>query len=125
MAVEVKKVQQFIKTAYLGNHQINVNNSYFFRDISNMQLNWEILENSKVIEKGTIANLAVAPRENTNITLPVKTKLKADKEYFLNVRYTLKQAEPFLEKGYELAYEQFDLDKEPGSRPHLQLLKAL
>ena len=111
MAVEVKKVQQFIKTTYAGNHQINVNNSYFFRDISNTQLNWELLENGKAIERGNIANLAVAPRENITLTLPVKTKMKAGKEYFLNVRYTLKQAEPFLEKGYEVAYEQFDLTK--------------
>jgi beta-galactosidase len=111
MAIEVKKVQQFIKTAYLGDDKITVNNSYFFKNIDNTQLTWEVVENGKVIEKGTIANLAVAPRESINLTLPIKTKLNAAKEYFLNVRYTLKQAEPFLEKGYEVAYEQFDLNK--------------
>ncbi|MEJ5960938.1 glycoside hydrolase family 2 TIM barrel-domain containing protein [Pedobacter immunditicola] len=111
MAVEVKKVQQFIKTAYLGDHQVSINNSYFFRDINNTQLNWEIVENGKVIEKGTVKSLTVAPRESINLSLPVKTKMKANKEYFLNVRYTLKEAEPFLEKGYEVAYEQFDLTK--------------
>ncbi|UKJ06803.1 glycoside hydrolase family 2 TIM barrel-domain containing protein [Solitalea lacus] len=107
MAVEVKKVHQFIKTAYLGNNKISINNSYFFRNIDNTQLNWELVQNGKVIEKGTVPTLSVAPRQSISIDLPIKSKQQNGNEYFLNVRYTLKQAEPFLEKGYEVAYEQF------------------
>jgi beta-galactosidase len=109
MAIEVKKVHQFIKTTYKGNNSISINNSYFFRRIDNTQLHWELLENGNIIEKGSVSQLSVAPRETITIDLPVKKTLKAGKEYFLNVRYSLKEAEPFLEKGYEVAYEQFAL----------------
>ncbi|MBB5634577.1 beta-galactosidase [Pedobacter cryoconitis] len=111
MAVQVKKTHQFIKTTYSGNNQVKINNSYFFRNIEHTQLNWEIIENGKIIDKGTIANLAVGPRSEITVALPVKFKQQAGKEYFLNVHYVLKEAEPFLEKGYEVAYEQFALNK--------------
>ncbi len=111
MAVEVKKVYQYIKTSWVGNHRIQINNSYFFKNIDNIQLNWELIENGKLLEKGSVQTLTVAPRQSITIDLPVKTKQQTGKEYFLNVHYVLKQAEPFLEKGYEIAYDQFALNK--------------
>ena len=106
MAIEVKKVYQHIKTKYNGNNSIEVKNGYSFRDLSNMQLNWELLEDGKIIERG-VQNLNVTPGQVSNISIPVKTTAKTGKEYYLNIRYNLKAAEPFLEKGYEIANEQF------------------
>lgn len=113
MAVEVRKVYQYIKTKYDGNNKIDVNNSYFFRDLKNLQLNWELLENGKVVEKGSVQDLNIAPRQSSSFMLPVKSKIKSGNEYFLNVRYALKNAEPFLEKGYEIAYDQFHYSGSP------------
>ncbi len=107
MAEEVRKVYQYIKTSYEGGNKITVNNSYFFRNTDNVQLVWELLEDGKQVEKGTVAALAIAPRETKLISLPLQTKQKEGKEYFLNLYYQLKEAEPFLEKGYNIAYEQF------------------
>lgn len=115
MAVELKKVHQFIKTTYNGTNQINVNNSYFFRDISNVQLNWELVENGKVIQNGVVANLNIGPRQTQTLTLPFKTNYKEGSEYFLNVYYRLKTPEPFLEKGFDIAYEQLALAGQPGT----------
>ncbi len=109
MAVEVKKVHQYIKTKYAGNNQVEVENSYFFRDISNFMLKWELLENGKVIQTGTLPNLDVQPRSRKTINVPFKNNFKNGSEYFLNVRYFLKDAEPLIEKGYEQAYEQLAL----------------
>ncbi|MFA6278211.1 MAG: glycoside hydrolase family 2 TIM barrel-domain containing protein [Pedobacter sp.] len=110
MAIEAKKVYQFIKTSYLGNNQISVNNSYFFRDIANVQLNWEVLEDGKIVQSGIVADLNIAPRQTLTITLPFKNNYKAGKEYFLNLHYVLKTPEPFLEKGYDISYEQLALN---------------
>ncbi|WP_316765393.1 glycoside hydrolase family 2 TIM barrel-domain containing protein [Pedobacter frigiditerrae] len=107
MAIEAKKVYQFIKSSYIGNKQISINNSYFFRDISNFQLKWEVLEDGKIVETGLLNELPVGPRATQTFTLPIKTTVKTGKEYFLTLRYLLKTDEPFLEKGYELATEQF------------------
>jgi len=115
MAVQVKKTHQFIKTKYLGDDKISINNSFFFRNINNVQLNWEITENGRITEKGSISSLDIAPRQSLTLSLPVKTKKQAGKEYFLNVHYVLKQAEPFLEKGYEVAYDQFALQTAESS----------
>ncbi|QEC58409.1 DUF4981 domain-containing protein [Flavisolibacter ginsenosidimutans] len=111
MAVEVKKVYQHIKSKLAGN-ELTISNGYFFKDLSNVQLNWEVIEDGRLIEKGEEKNLRLAPQQNATLLLPVKTKHKAGKEYFINVRYTLKEAEPFLEKGYEIAYEQFALSEQ-------------
>ncbi len=107
MAVEIKKVYQHIKTIYKGNNQIEIRNGYFFRNLDHAQINWELLENGKLVEKGIIASVNIKPQESQTVSLPVKTAPKNGKEYFLNIRYNLKNAEPFLEKGYEIASEQF------------------
>jgi beta-galactosidase len=112
MAVEIKKVHQFIKSS-LNKNELTIRNSYFFRNLDNVQLTWELQEDGKVIEKGTINQLSVAPQQSTVVTFPVKSRQKESKEYFINVHYTLKQAEPFLEKGYEIAYDQFALSSIP------------
>ncbi|NII81874.1 glycoside hydrolase family 2 TIM barrel-domain containing protein [Pedobacter sp. SG908] len=125
IAVELKKVHQYIKTTFNGTNQINVNNSYFFKDISNVQLNWELVEDGKVVQTGVVNNLNVGPRQTETLTIPFNTKFAAGKEYFLNVRYRLKNAEPFLEKGYEIAYEQIALAGAPKANTYAAGKKAL
>lgn len=117
MAIEVKKVYQHIKSSYNGNNTVTVHNGYFFRDLANYQLNWELLEDGKVTEKGTVKELAVAPQQTATVNLPVKSTAGAGKEYFLNVRYVLKQQEPFLPAGFEIASEQFAWGKGAAVAP--------
>nr|WP_295872471.1 glycoside hydrolase family 2 TIM barrel-domain containing protein [uncultured Chitinophaga sp.] len=117
MAIEVKKVYQHIKSSYSGSNAVTVQNGYFFRDLANYQLNWELLEDGKVIEKGTVKDLSVAPQQKTIIHLPLKSAVRAGKEYFLNVRYVLKQPEPFLPAGFEIASEQFAWGKGEAVAP--------
>jgi beta-galactosidase len=107
MAIEVKKVYQSIKTKYDGQNNIEITNSYFFRDLANVNLLWELLENGKLIEQGTISALTIKPQQTFMISLPVKTKPRNGKEYFLNIRYKLRNNEPLLDSGYEIAAEQF------------------
>lgn len=110
MAVEMKKVYQYIKTNYLGNNKIAVKNSYSFRNLQNVQLHWFVLEDGKKIAGGQILNLQVQPGDSAVLTLPIKIKEKAGKAYHLNLQYLLQSPEPFLEKNYEIAYEQFALN---------------
>ncbi len=106
MAVELKKVHQYIKTRYKGSNVINIANTYFFKNLNNVELQWQLLEDGKIVAKGTGPVLSIAPRSDADITLPVKASIRDNKEYFLNVSYRLKKEEPFLEKGYEIAHEQ-------------------
>ncbi|MDF2193426.1 glycoside hydrolase family 2 TIM barrel-domain containing protein [Paraflavitalea sp. CAU 1676] len=109
MAIEVKKVYQHIKTIKKSNTEISVRNGYFFRNLDNFQLNWELLEDGKAVAKGSIPQLSIAPQQQLDLAIPYKNKISEGHEYFLNITYTLKDAEPFLEKGYVIAAEQLPL----------------
>jgi beta-galactosidase len=111
MAVEVKKVYQHIKTKLNGTNELTVTNGYFFRNLDNVQLSWKLLENGLEVEKGIVPLTAIAAGQNKVIALPLKKNQKTGNEYFLNVYYELKQAEPFLDAGHVLAYDQFELAK--------------
>lgn len=108
MSYEVKKVYEHVKTssADAKSGKITVTNGYFFRDLANFQLNWSLVEDGKVVEKGIVADINIAPQTSKDVTIAYKTKLKANKEYFLNIVYTLKKEEPFLPAGYDQADEQ-------------------
>lgn len=129
---EVKHIQQNIKfyEEDLAKGKISVKNWYFFRDLSNYELKWEILENGKSIQKGIIQNLNVLPQQKETIQIPYKTTFKKGKEYFLNVEAFLKTKEPLLNKGYKIAYQQFLVQKgksveqevsKPDSKIHYNL----
>ncbi len=113
MAIELKRVHQFIKTS-INEKDLKINNTYFFRNINNVKLDWEIVTNGKVVEKGTVIDLNLQAQQSKTITLPFKVKMDPTKEYFLNVSYKLKTAEPFLEKDYEIAANQFALSGSPA-----------
>jgi beta-galactosidase len=120
-AYEVKKVYQNIATAWKdsADYTIHVKNKYYFRDLSNYTLHWELIEDGKPVKSGTIESLAVLPQQTAEFRIPVKYNREPDKEYFLNVNYQLKTAEPFLPQNYVIAYEQL-----PVAIPAVQTLHA-
>lgn len=107
MAVEVKKVYQHIHTTLGQGDSLTIRNGYFFRDLSNYRLVWEILEDGKPVQRGTISDLKAGPQQTISLLLPIKVSTKVGSEYFLNVRYQLKTKEPFIPAGYEIAASQF------------------
>lgn len=116
MAMEVKKVYQHIKTKWKGNNNISIKNGYFFKALDNVQVRWVLQENGLVKETGFINSIAIAPQQEKDYSIPFKTVLKADNEYQLNIYYQLKNAEPFLPQGYEVAAEQFLLNNLPATK---------
>jgi beta-galactosidase len=110
-AYEVKKVYQNIAVTLSNkaNSEITVRNKNFFRDLSNCYISWSLLENGKNVQSGKVENLDIAPLQTKKYALPITYAKSADKEYYLNVKFLLKTAEPLLEKDYETASEQFAL----------------
>ncbi len=109
---EVKHIQQNIKfyPSNLSKGDIKIKNWYFFRDLTNYKLSWEIIADGKVVEKGNIAEINVKPQQTKILNIPYQTKIKSGVEYFLNVNATLKADEPLLKADHEVAYEQFPLN---------------
>ena len=109
---DIKKVQQFIKTKLIDakKGEVEVNNSWFFRDLSNFTMNWELLEDGKIVSNGKVNDLNIGPRTSSILTLPIPAKLSEDKEMLLNVTYSTKADEPGIPKDYILASEQLKLN---------------
>ncbi|MFI1772044.1 glycoside hydrolase family 2 TIM barrel-domain containing protein [Thalassobellus citreus] len=110
-AFEVKNVLQNIHTSWKNKDEISITifNEFFFKDLSNVSLHWTLLLDGIEAESGTINDLDINPQQDKTYTLPVHLKGKTYQEAFVNISYTLKEKEPFLLKGFEIATEQLHL----------------
>lgn len=92
----------------VADNKIKVKNENFFRDLGYVTMHWTLLADGKPVEQGEIANLDIAPQQTKEFTLPYDLA-KYPGERLLNVDFNLKEAEPLMEKGQTVAYQQLDL----------------
>lgn len=111
---EVKKVHQSIAIEAVdlgGWHldqkvQLSVRNKFYFQSLENYLLNWEIIENGRIVEQGRGITLSAKASSAERIEIGFQTRLKEGNEYFLNVDVVLKQGQPLLPKDHIVAQEQ-------------------
>jgi len=117
---EVKHIQQNIKfyKKDLNEKLIKIKNWFFFRNLSNYKVDWEIIENGLAVEHGTISDLNIGAQDEKDIKIPYITRVEAGKEYFLNLKATLKNDEPLLKKGFQIGYEQIPLNPHSYTNPY-------
>ena len=113
---EVKKVQQNIGFALAKNslNKIMVTNKHFFSDLSAYQLNWQLIEDGKVVDSGTNLPLNVPAQQTKILTLALQYKQQVGKEYFINLQATLRQDQGLLAAGHIVAEEQLALPSLPN-----------
>ncbi len=107
-AWEMKYVYQSVLTRLVDTKPtIEIFNENFFKNLDNVQLNWELMVDGKVTKSGKIQEINLKAQQRTNLQIPVKMPENTGKEVFLNLTYTLKKEEPLLPKGFEIAKDQF------------------
>ena len=108
---EVKKVYQNVKIRNkdIKNGTIELENGYYFRNLENYYLTWELLENGNSIQSGKENNIDIEPRMKKSVKLDLKYTPKSGKDYALTVNIKLKTDEPLVEKDYVIAQEQIVL----------------
>ncbi|MHA1213755.1 MAG: glycoside hydrolase family 2 TIM barrel-domain containing protein [Candidatus Hodarchaeales archaeon] len=109
---EVKKVYQYIKTypIDLKKGKILVCNNYSFKDLKFVEMDWEITENGKIIHQGKISELDLVPSQKKEFILKYDhLSFDVNSEYFLMIKYRLKQNTIWAEKGFVVAWDQFKL----------------
>jgi beta-galactosidase len=116
---EVKKVYQPIqlRAGDLTRGEIELQNwNDFLPAEAWLAADWRVVCDGRIVQTGSLDDLALAPREKKRITLPLTrpAQLAPGAEYFLEVRFSLKSATPWAEAGHEVAWEQFSL---PWSEP--------
>lgn len=107
-AFEMRNVYQNILTSWenQATATIKVYNEFSFKDLGNVSLHWKLILDGKEDASGFIDNLDINPNQSQSYKLPINLDGKQFQEAFINVTYHIKQDEPFLPKGFEIATEQ-------------------
>lgn len=112
---EVKKVYQNVHFREDQNNklQFKIINNFFFSNLNEYDLNWELLEDGKVIIHKSIPDFNLEPQDTVAVDLhsELASLLKEDHEYFVNFSVRVKTESLGLTQGYEIAKDQFHIQE--------------
>lgn len=123
--LEVKKVYQYIGFG-LGavtddSVTLNLTNKYFFTDLDRFGLQWQLIEDGKVLKRGKATLQNTTPGQSVSIAMPIsQPKLKPGAEYFLNIGLKRKAKTLYAKAGHVVASEQFKLPYAVAKAPTLE-----
>ena len=120
---EVKKVYEPVQFTYLKDGKIKIENKNFFVDFSDKTISWNLLENGKVVFSKENISLDLAPQRTKIIKLKGLSKLKRESEYILQVHLIQSKDKNLIPKGYEVAWDEFILQKGIPRQKSLQKAK--
>ena len=113
-AYEVRyQYRNILTTAGVNPGVINIYNENFFVDLSRYRLLWAVEADGTPVRTGIVENLDVAPQATRTLDLGIG-RMPEGRVVTLTVRYQLKEADPLLPAGHEVAYDQFVLRDEPA-----------
>ena len=93
--------------------KVEVYNEFFFTNLADYALEWELMQDGVVTKAGRIENIDVAPQQRKQFTLGYTAAdiCPKAKEVLVNVNYTLKNKQPLLNIGYVVAEQQMTLSE--------------
>jgi len=109
---EVKKVYQriHIEPVDILSGKVSVQNEYDFLNLDFVNVSWELTADGKVLQKGTLPQMSLSPKEEQQIDIPFdKPQLEAGAEYFLKIIFALAKDTGWAAKGHIVAWDQFKL----------------
>ncbi len=126
---ELKKMQEpvLVEPLDLEAGTFRVTNRYAFSDLSGLDVNWTLSADGRVLQSGTLLPLGTPPDESTVLNVPYQRPgLLPGTEYWLTLHFTIKSAQPLLDKGHEVAWAQFLMPFEvPQSVWHYDRMPSL
>ncbi|NOR88593.1 MAG: DUF4981 domain-containing protein, partial [Bacteroidales bacterium] len=106
---EVKKVYQYLKFKKIGN-AVRIYNHYHYRNLSEFDFYWSILQDGKQIMDGKLDHFAAAPNDSIIFKIPQNESLtEQNVEYILEISVREKDSTDLIPVGHEVAWEQFEL----------------
>lgn len=109
-AWEVKQVYQDIHTSLDDpSGRISIYNERFFKDLSEVTLNWQLALDGEVVKSGIISDLKVKPQDTASYALPIDLKGKDFQEAYVLITYRLKRENGLLKKNHAIASDQLFL----------------
>lgn len=128
---EVQHVYQpvWMKEEDLPAGRIEVTNHYDFTDLAELEGEWSLLEDGRVIAFGDIDAPSVAPGGKETLNVPFLDRVPEEAgELLLEVRWALRETTPWAPAGWVVARDQFVVDRDdsfelaetPGSAPEIE-----
>ncbi len=123
-AFEVRYQYQNIHTTGIDpmTGKVQIYNENFFKDLSNVYMEWQVVADGKVIQKGKIDKIEVEPHEKKELTIHYRLPKMAYHDVFLNVYYKTKEEKDLVPAGWMVAKDQITVIHR--DRPNLQLQEA-
>ncbi len=112
---EVNKVYQYIKfePVDLNKGQIKITNKYDFTNLSEFNLEWEIVSDGTAIQSGKLPKSDLKPKSDYIVSIPFSTiEPSAATEYFLNLRASRSEAWNYVPEDHVYASGQFKIPLE-------------
>ena len=105
---EFKKIMQNISVKDVdGKGRLRISNLFFFTDLKDVKMDWELIRNGYPVSSGSVEDLDVNPRDSAELSLPLTADmLGRDGEYYLNLVFRTKTDLPWAVKGFDIAKEQ-------------------
>jgi len=107
---EIKKVFQFVKVKAVDLYAgvIAIENTYDFQSLDFLEADWDLSTPFDVVASGRIETIDIPAGESRIFVIgPFNQPLNSTEDFYLNIRLKLKNNEPWADKGYGLAWEQF------------------
>ena len=116
---EVKQVYQPIRFLSwdAATRTVTLRNDAAFTSTDHYALRYQLLAEGRVVESRTIAAPSIAPGETSTLVLPIKKKLKKDREYTVQIDFVLREATPWGAAGYSVAGADFVLQERAAALP--------
>lgn len=117
-AGEVKKVYQSIKVKAvdLQAGKFLLQNRYYFTDLQEFDLQWEVKGLEGVVASGTLSDVQLAPQQEKEVRLSLPAlKPEAGQEYVLRFSFQQKNRKGLVAKGHEVAWADFAYAKTPAA----------
>lgn len=104
---EVKKVYQPIKFEWdQESNTLILINKNFFASIDDVSVNWKILEDGLLFQRGVITDFDIEAQKSINFKLDIN-KFSINKEYVIIAEVNKIDSSELFSKGHEVAFEQF------------------
>ncbi|MFO7447990.1 MAG: glycoside hydrolase family 2 TIM barrel-domain containing protein [Ignavibacteriaceae bacterium] len=87
-------------------YKVRIKNYFNYYALNNFDVNWFIYERGKLIDTGSL-DINCPPGKNIEVDIPfTNTSIASDR--ILEINCKLKEDMPWADKGYEIAFEQFE-----------------
>lgn len=87
---------------------IGIQNLFYFKDLSDIALNYQVVHDETIDGEGRIESLDVAPRQEVCIRIPwVVEHIEPGCDYYMNLSFVYKYDNEFASADMEIAKEQF------------------